>query len=340
MSKEISRRTFLKLTAASAVTLASAELARRNIPFGGSDDPRVIIESNTPTNTPTQTPELTPTSVPTPEKPKLSTEMLALRESLTAEINNYSGETAIAVTDAKNGETIEVNGFRPQLPGCVANLACALTVVSELAEGRAKFTKEEIEPHLTIMVRHSNPSEGLKVVQTLGGGSTEEGVRIINSKMKDWEMYKSFYDHPPAYDTNYSVRGDSNWIAASEMNATLAKLANRKLFKSGDFDWNVYALWVLSNNKQGLNFMIPAQIPESEATVAHKVGWVPGLPATINDSGIVSATDQRFLYAITFMHQDFQTATSENNLFYGPGTFGSKLSKITYDSFTQKYPKI
>lgn len=336
MSKEISRRTFLKLTAAGAVTLTSAELVRRNFPFGSPSDSEIIIEPYTPT----QTIEPTPTAVPTPEKPKLSPEMLALRESLTAEINEYPGETAIAVTDVKNGEAIDVNGFRPQLPGCVANLACALTVVSELAEGKAKFTKEEIEPHLTIMVRHSNPTEGFTVVQTLGGGSIEEGVRIINSKMKDWEMFKSFYDHPPAYDTNYSVRGDSNWIAASELNATLTKLAGRKLFKSAEVDWNDYALWVMSNNKQGLNFIIPGQIPESEATVAHKVGWVPGLPATINDSAVVSAADQRFLYAITFMHQDFQTATSENDLFYGPGIFGSKLSKITYDTFTQKYPKI
>ncbi len=347
MSIEISRRKFLSsittLAAAGTAAVVISEFNGQQLFKSGKQNPKVEIVPNTNTPTPTHTPVYTdiggePTAIPTPEKPILSKEMLNLQETLKSEIDAYHGQTAIAITDVKTNETIEVNGNRPQLPGCVANLACALTVVSELSKNKALFTKENIEEDLTIMVRHSNPSVGLRVVEAIGGGSIKEGVNKINQSMKEWGMYKSFYDHPPAYDTTYSANDNSNQMAATEINSVLTKVANSQLFDKKDFDWNVYALWVMSKNKPGLNFMLPGQIPENDAEVFHKVGWVPGQPNTINDAGVVSALDHRFLYTITFMYQNYETAVEEDALFYGPGLFGSNLSKITYDMFSQKYP--
>lgn len=335
MSPELSRRDLLRLTSAGLTALAISQVTCRS-PF--KSKPRISTPTNTPTLTNTPEPTPTPTAIPTPEKPVLSKEMLQLQETLRSEIDAYQGQTAIAISDVLAKETIEVNGQRPQLPGCVANLACALTAVSQLSKNRALFTKEDIESDLTIMVRHSNPSVGLRVVEAIGGGSIEKGIGIINDNMKEWGMYKSIYDHPPTYDTTYSAHGVPNQMAASEINSVLSRVACRQLFDKKDVDWNLYALWVMSNNKMGLNFMIPGEIPEGDATVFHKVGWVPGQPNTINDAGVVSANDHRFFYTITFMYQNLETGIGELDLFYGPGFFGRKLSKITYDMFTKKYP--
>ena len=271
------------------------------------------------------------------EEERTSSEMLSLRDHLAAEIENYSGQTAISVTNILTGETIDLNGNRPQLPGCVANLPCALTAIAKLSAGTASYTKEQIEPAMTTMVRYSNPTAGLRVVETIGERSVAAGVATINYLMKLWGMERSFYDHPPAYESSYSVQGDSNWLVANEINKVLARMARNQLFPYKEFNWNLYALWVMADNKPGLNFIIPGEIPETEAIVVHKVGWFPGLPHSINDAGVVAAKDHRFAYVITFMHQNADFAISEKALFYGPGFFGRKLSKIVYESFLARY---
>jgi hypothetical protein len=273
----------------------------------------------------------------TPEKKIVSPEMAKLQNDLKLEIDNYPGRTAISVTDILTGEQIDVNGDRPQKPGCVANLLCALTAIAELSTGKATFTKEEIEGTMTTMVRYSNPSEGLELVGILGNGDIQAGIAKINSWRNVWEMNGSFYDHPPVFD-NYS-QGSENLIVPNEMNKVLAKLARRELFFE---DWNDYAVWVMKYNKPSLNFMIPVNIPESEATVAHKVGWVPICGASdkinsrINDVGIVFANDNRFKYAISCMFQGDE-CLSEDQLFYGPGAFLGKLAGMSYETFTARY---
>lgn len=268
------------------------------------------------------------------EKRRILAEMVDLRDRLGWEIENYPGRTAISITDITGDESIDVNGQRAQLPGCVANLACALTVVAEIASGKASLSKEAIEAHLVKMVRNSDPHAGLKVVYMLGGGDVGQGVLKINKQMKDWGMEGSLYDHPPAYLETYNLQEDNNYFVANELNMVLAKLASLKLFGAG---WDEYALWVMANNKVGLNFMIPGEIPENEAAVYHKIGWFYGNPNTINDVGIVEAVGGRFKYSIAAMYENYQTNISEQSLFYGPGFFLRKLSKITYDIFVQKY---
>ncbi len=121
-----------------------------------SDTPTTELTINTPTristtgpsNTvkPTNTQEATRTPEPTATngaETGLTREMRELQQSLASRIENYKdyeGRTAIAVTDAKTGETINVNGNRPQLTGCVANLPLMLSVVNELTQRRAAYS--------------------------------------------------------------------------------------------------------------------------------------------------------------------------------------------------------
>jgi hypothetical protein len=271
------------------------------------------------------------------KKVPVAADLVHLKDRLAAEIDNYQGQTAICVADVKSGETIDVNGDRLQLTGCVANLFCALAVIAQESLGR--IPREEVEYELTTMVRHSNPHVGDGLVYRLGNDSYEVGVKMINYMMKLWGMEKSIYSNPPAY-SSYCFEGcrRPNEATANEINMILTKLARNELYpQSPDFDWNHYAFWVMCDNKPGLNFMIPGEIPESEAIVAHKVGWYPGYPHTINDVGIVVARNNRFSFAISYLYQNFDYSISEPALYAGPGYFLKRLAGLSYETFLSRY---
>jgi len=333
LSRVFSRRDFLKIgaVAAAGAGVWLLESKSKTAKEASTFDPQPTLAPPTPEEYRVGVPGVSKNEPPTPEKITASPEMVDLQSRLKAEIDSFDGQTAVSVTDILTGEQIDVYGDRPQKPGCVANLLCALTTIAELSEGRATFTKEEIEVTMTIMVRHSNPSKGLELVKILGNGDIQAGIAKINYWRNLWGMKGSFYDHPPAFD-GYS-QGRQNLIVPNEMNQVLAKIAKGELFGG---DWNNYAIWVMENNKPGLNFMIPYYVPESEATVAHKVGWVPGCTDTINDVGLVLANDNRFKIAISCMYQG-QECQSENGLFYGPGVFLGKLAGMAYETFTTRY---
>jgi hypothetical protein len=331
-SGALSRRNFLKLAGGAGIAGSFLIADERLHLLRSITQPSPTCtptETPTPTNTPLPTPTETPKPTSTPEH---SPEMLSLKDQLKSEIDNFPGETAIAVTDVLTGEKIDVYGERPQKPGCVANLLCALTAIDGLSEGTATYSKEEIEDTMTTMIRHSDPIQGRNLVEIIGNSDVYAGIAKINNCRQKWAMVGSLYDHPPAYD-EYSTPGKTNLIVPNEMNMVLTKLAKGELFAG---DWNEYAIWAMKFNKLGLNFMIPWEIPESEATVAHKVGWTPGCNDTINDVGLILANDGRFKIAISCMFQG-QECPLQDDLFYGPGVFLSKLAGISYRTFTARY---
>lgn len=286
-----------------------------------------------PTETSTSTPTTEPTSTKTPET-KPQDEMQILQGKLAKEIENFHGRNAISITNILTGETIHVNGERPQLPGCVANLPLALAAVHEIFNMDSPLKSADIESHLFSMVKNSNPHEGVEVIRQLGGGDISKGIKMVNDFMKKWGMKDSFYDHPPAYPGEYSIAERSNKIVPNEMNQVLAMLTAGKLLQSENA--MKYALRMMSNNKPGLNFMIPGQIPDNEATVYHKVGWFYGRPNTINDAGIVISDDGKFMFSIVVMHEGDEHI-EEQKLFQDAGNFLGRLSKIAYDSFKSMY---
>jgi hypothetical protein len=301
---------------------------------------RIVTPRPSNTTKPTSTQEPTQTQEPTATRNPESGgpfEMADLQNRLAARIEGYrdfQGRTAISVTDATTLQTINVNGGRPQLTGCVANLPLMLSVVNELSQKRAAYSQNDFERHLIAMVRNSDPHEGKTVVSMLGGDDIGRGIEIVNRNMNSWGMARSLYNHPPAYPDEYTEVEASNQIVANELNAVLAKLAQNKLF--GNVDMNEYAKFIMSNNKPGLNFMIPGNISD-RADVVHKVGWFYGFPNTINDAGIVKDRRGRFSYSIVTMFEDFNDNISENALFVGPGSFLAGLSEMVYSTFDKKY---
>ncbi len=316
-------------------TLApSATLEPTLIPVSPTTRPTQTPKpTETPTHTPTPESTKTPEPSKTPEKPPVN-ELTILHDKLANEIEGFHGRNAISITNILTGESIDVNGERPQLPGCVANLPLALAAVHEIFNMDSPLKSADIEPHLFSMVKNSNPHEGVEVVRQLGGGDISKGIQMVNDFMKKWGMKDSFYDHPPAYPGEYSMAEKSNKIVPDEMNQVLATLAAGTLLQTENA--MKYALRMMRNNKPGLNFMIPGQIPDSEATVYHKVGWFYGRPNTINDAGIVVSDDGKFMFSIVVMHEGDEHI-DEQTLFQDAGMFLSKLSKTVYDYFKSKY---
>jgi len=335
--KRFSRRRFLQLSGAVAVVGTGLFLLESNKVLKTS----TIANNLQPPPFPTPTPEKYVIGVPGVtrtelEKVPVAADLVELKDRLAGEIDAHEGQTAVAVTDVKTGEMIDVNGDRIQLTGCVANLFCALTVIEYIRRGL--ITKEEVEYDLTTMVRHSSPSHATPLLNQLGNGDVEKALIIINDLMRSWGLEKSIYANPPALDDCYEDCRRPNEATANEINQILVKIAKNELFPADqNFDANQYAIWVMSNNKPGLNFMIPWEIPQSEATVAHKVGWYPGQPHTINDVGLVFASDQRFQYAISCLYQNYDYSMAEETLYYDPGGLLSRLSKITYQTFVNRY---
>ncbi len=356
----INRRQILRLAVGTSAGLITGgcivEPINQTPTTGPEGSPAANILSETPlvdpmateliTNTPTRIATTRPsgtTSTPEPsstrstESSSLSPEMSELQHSLASRIESYKdyqGRTAIAVTDVKTGQVINVNGNRPQLTGCVANLPLMLTVVNEIHKGKAPYSRNDFEGHLIPMVRNSDPHEGKTVVSMLGGDNIQHGIEIVKATMNSWGMTGSRYNHPPAYPSEYTDSEASNQIVANELNEVLARLAANKLY--GGVDMNEYAKFIMSNNKSGLNFMIPGNI-SNRAEVAHKVGWFYGFPNTINDAGIVKDNKGRFAYSIVTMFENFSDNINEQTLFTGPGSFLAELSEMVYDKFDQKY---
>ena len=63
----------------------------------------------------------TPICDPAAYEPRPTTDMLALRDGSRRAIRTRD-QTAVAITDLRTGETIDVNGTDVRLPGCTINL--------------------------------------------------------------------------------------------------------------------------------------------------------------------------------------------------------------------------
>jgi beta-lactamase class A len=309
MRKELSRRELLIGAGTISLGLAGVELAKTTAPAKAE------------------------TVWDTPEESILSPEMQGLQEGLTSEIAKSNGKIAVAITNVLTGESINVNGDVPHLPGCVSNLTAAFTAIAELERGTALFTKEQIEPHMFTMVRQSNPFEGKNVYELIGGGSVINGLIKVNEQMQEWGMKGSVTDHPPAYyqSKSYLLKGENNIVVPNELNNVLARLSVNKLFEN--IENNEYAREIMRHGKPGQTFMIPRPIPSTEADIGHKVGWWNiGNSNTINDAAFVRAWNGSYAYSMVAMYENHNGYMNENTLFAGPGGELRNLSAITFST--------
>lgn len=288
-----------------------------------------VPNTPTPTATPakTPTPSLLPTSTPLPEV-MVSPSLTALREDLAEEIGNYwvAGEYAVAVTDLQTGETISVNGHRPQLSGCVMNFFPILASVEGVQNG--VYLEDQVGDLISATVWSSNPHTARSLYSIIGGGDVVEGVARTARFIKDrLGLSETLLDHPPAYPGDSLGIDANNWMTAEDANAALTVLYSGSLLTP---EWREYLLAKMIVVKPGLNYLTAYG---SGGVVSHKNGFFVDENGWIdNDIGIVrfERDGVAYAYVISFFSQKVPQK-------YGDITLGQSVSEIVWSYFSNKY---
>jgi beta-lactamase class A len=263
-----------------------------------------------------------------PENAGLSASYSGLQRQMAAAVSDYLASTGtevgVAVTDLQTGQTLSVNGNRPQRTGCTIHQFALYAAVSQFQAGNAAPT--DMSWSIQSGIGNSYPPEVRNFLSYSFGNNYDAGLRHAQNQMRAWGMSASVFDHV-AY---YGDGSQNNLLTALETNQTLAKLYRGELFNA---EWTAYTLGVLRNIKPGLNYMIPGALPAA-ATVAHKIGYYADSDGWVNaDAGIVTFRGRdgsTKAYVITYLSQ---RASSESTGY----SFGTRLSRMAWDWFAATY---
>ena len=260
-----------------------------------------------------------------PALPQPNGELVALRERLRAEVAASGLNAAVAVTDLQTGESIDVNGDQPRLPGCTINFFVLLSVVMDLQDGR--YHQAEVDDLIARTVWSSNPVTARELLLKTGMGDLGAGLVKVNQLLDLLVLPVSLYDHPPAY-PDESLHGSGNVLTANEMNRALTALYQARIVSPA---WRDYLLGKLVGVKPGLQYLLPAGVADGVVShkngfLAHSSGWVD------NDAGIVifDRSGKRYAYALSFF-------TEEVPYKYADIPLGQTVSGLVWQYFSSRY---
>lgn len=268
------------------------------------------------------TPVCDPNATPQP-----GADMLRLRDQLGGAIWNSGYSAAVAITDLRTGETIDVNGNDYRLPGCTINLFALALVTSDLQYGR--YPEPEPGDLISQTIWGSNPITARSLVKYwLGGGDIGRGMTRVNEFMRSLGMNATTLDHPPAFPQESLYGQPNNWTTALDMNRGLKGLWDGQVLTPG---WRDYLLGKMQSVKPGLNYLIPAGVGYG-AKVSHKNGFLYAEGWADNDIGIVwfERDGQRYGYAISFFTQYVPYK-------YADIALGQRVSSLAYQWFVGRY---
>ncbi len=262
-------------------------------------------------------------------EPAPAQDMLYLRDDIAAAIDRTTIDTAVAITDLRTGETIDVNGYDVRLPGCTINLFALMEVVSDLQAGR--YPEPEPEPGDLIgqTINRSDPITARRLMRDwLGGGDLARGMTRVNDFMQSLGMTSTLMDHPPAFPEESLFGGIDNRITARDVNRGLQGLWSGRVL---DPAWRDYLLYKMTLVKPGLNYLIPIGT-SAGAIVSHKNGFLYSEGWADNDIGIVwyERGGQRYGYAISFFTENVPGK-------YDDIPLGQRISSLAYQWFVSRY---
>ena len=260
-----------------------------------------------------------------PVLPQPNEELVGLRDLLAAEIADSGIDAAVAVTDLQTGESIDVNGDAPRLPGCTINFFVLLSVVMDLQEGL--YGEDEVGDLIARTVWSSNPITARDLLQKTGMGDLGAGLVKVEQLLGLLGLSISTYDHPPAYPEE-SLQGSTNLLTANEMNRALAALYEARIVEPA---WRDYLLNKMTGVKPGLQYLIPAGV--GDGVVSHKNGFFADPSGWVdNDAGVVmfEGSGNRYAYAISFFTEDVAYK-------YADIPLGQTVSRLVWQYFSSRY---
>ena len=291
-------------------------------------DGATVVVVMTPTSLPAPTRTAIPSATPVGFKPAIDPSFLALREELAEVVGSYGvvGEYAVAVTDLQTGETISVNGSRPQLAGCTANFFVLLAATLGVQSGI--FAEEKVGNLISQTIWSSNPVTARTLYSIIGEGSAVEGVGRVQRLVEDRLGLSSIIiDHPPAYPEESRGVNSDNWVTAEQLNESLAILYRGGILEPA---WRDYLLAKMVEVKPGLNYLTAYG---TGGVVSHKNGFFANSSGWIdNDIGIVrfERGGVIYAYAISLLSQKVPWK-------YGDIPLGQRISELVWGYFNGKY---
>src|SRR5262249_23963532 len=137
---------------------------------------------------------------PAVEVPPPADDMLWLQSQMATAIQIYwvPGDYAVAVTDLQTGESVDVNGDRPLLSGCVVNLFALFQAARDL--WMSKYQQDYVDSLICATIWSSNATTAHELYGVLGDGDITEGVRRVDQLIHGVLGIDGVaLDHPPAY---------------------------------------------------------------------------------------------------------------------------------------------
>ncbi|MGA7671079.1 MAG: serine hydrolase [Nitrolancea sp.] len=220
-----------------------------------------------------------------------------LRGELTALVAGWGGQNAVSVTDLQAGQTISINGARPQLAACTIKIPMMMVVAHDIEAGR--YTAAEVEPYVLSAMGPSNTAPARELIRLAGDGDIGVGINRINELMQSLGMTHSVIAHPPGYSWESYGYGDENLLTSDDLNLLLTKLYRGEALSP----WATnYVLWSMSLAPDWVNQSLGGPLPD-DVTLYHKFGQLYDPENTWNDGGIAEfkRNGTTYAYAITYL---------------------------------------
>ena len=269
----------------------------------------------------------TPVCDPAAYAPPPGPDMLWLRDNLAAAVAGSGIDAAVAITDLRTGETVDVNGWTWRLPGCTINLFALLQTTIDLQFGR--YPEPEPGSLIGQTINQSNPVTARSLMKYwIGNGDLYSGLYTVNDLMLSLGMNETWMDHPPAFMHESIYGGASNNITALDANRGLRAIWDGRVLNPW---WRDYLLYKMTLVKPGLNYLIPSGVGAG-AIASHKNGFLYEEGWADNDIGIVwfERGGQRYGYAISFFTQYVPSK-------YADIPLGQRVSSLAYQWFVGRY---
>jgi hypothetical protein len=269
----------------------------------------------------------TPVCNPFLAEPAAGDDMIAMRDDMAAAIAGTTIDTAVAITDLRAGETVDVNGTDVRLPGCTINLFALIRVAEDLQFGR--YPEPEPGDLIGQTINRSDPITARRLmIDWIGAGDETAGVTRVNDFIHALGMTDTLMDHPPAFPEETLFDGGSNRITARDANKGLKALWDGRVLNPF---WRDYMLQKMTLVKPGLNYRIAAGAGAG-ATVSHKNGFLYEEGWADNDVGIVwfDRGGERYGYAISFFTENVPGK-------YDDIPLGQEIASRAYQWFVSRY---
>ena len=221
-----------------------------------------------------------------------------LQAQLRSMVAGWAGENAVSVTDLQTGQTISVNGSRPQPAACTIKIAIMMVVAQDIEAGR--YTAAEVDSLVRDAMGPSNTWPARELLRYAGGGDIGVGVRRVNALMQSLGMTNSIMAHPPGYpDEDYGYGLVDNVLTTDDLNLLLGKLYRGQALSPSATD---YVLWSMTLAPDWVNASLGGPLPAG-VTLYHKFGQLYEPENTWNDGGIVvfSRNGRSYAYAISYL---------------------------------------